>query len=163
MTANDATCAGLLSDDRARPGWERDVNELKTVLVIGGGIAGMCAAIELRKRGVEVDLVEVDPEWRVYGAGITISSSSLRAFQTVGVLDRILDAGATSDGLDLFLANGTPIGSVPAVPPAGSSIAATAGIVRPILARVLGEATLAAGVRVRLGTTFTSIDPAARG
>ena len=136
---------------------------MKTVLVIGGGIAGMCAALELRKRGLAVDLIEVDPEWRVYGAGITISASSLRAFQTVGLLSRILDAGATSDGLDLFLANGTPIGSVPAVPAAGSSIAATAGIVRPILARILSEATLAAGVRVRLGMTFTSIVPTATG
>ncbi|HEU4625149.1 MAG TPA: FAD-dependent oxidoreductase [Steroidobacteraceae bacterium] len=130
---------------------------VRSVLVIGGGIAGMCAAIELRKRGIEVDLIEVDPEWRVYGAGITISAPSLRAFQRIGVVDAILSQGAASDGLDLFLANGTPLASIPALPAAGSTIAASAGIVRPVLARILAEATRAAGVNVRLGTTFSSL------
>ena len=54
--------------------------KLNKILVIGGGIAGMCAAIELRKRGTQVDLVELDPHWRVYGAGITLSGPTLRAF-----------------------------------------------------------------------------------
>jgi 2-polyprenyl-6-methoxyphenol hydroxylase-like FAD-dependent oxidoreductase len=130
---------------------------VKRALIVGGGIAGMCAALELRKRNVDVALIEADPHWRVYGAGITINAPSLRALRTVGVLDAILEQGAASDGLDLFLANGAPIGSIPAIPPVGSSIAASVGIIRPVLARILSEATVAAGVRVRLGTTFSSI------
>ena len=130
---------------------------VKRVLVVGGGIAGMCAAIELRKRDIEVDLVELDPEWRVYGAGITVSAPSLRAFEKVGVLHSILSQGAASDGMDLLLANGTLLASIPATAAAGSSVAASAGIVRPILARILGEATRACGARVQLGTTFTSL------
>ena len=129
---------------------------VKSVLVVGGGIAGMCAAIELRKRGVEVDLVEADPEWRVYGAGITISAPSLRAFERIGVLEAILEQGAASEGLDLFLANGTPLGPIPGLAAAGSTISASAGILRPALARILGDATVAAGTRVRLGTTFSA-------
>jgi 2-polyprenyl-6-methoxyphenol hydroxylase-like FAD-dependent oxidoreductase len=130
---------------------------VKRVLVVGGGIAGMCAAIELRKRAIEVDLVEVDPEWRVYGAGITISAPSLRAFEKVGVQDSILAQGAASDGLDLFIANGIQIASIPAAAAAGSSVAASAGIVRPILAKILGEATRASGAHVRLGTSFSAL------
>jgi 2-polyprenyl-6-methoxyphenol hydroxylase-like FAD-dependent oxidoreductase len=130
---------------------------VNSALIVGGGIAGMCAAIELRKRGVEVDLVETDPEWRVYGAGITVSAPSLRAFQKIGVLDSILSQGGASDGLDLFLANGTPLASIPAAAAAGCSVAASAGIVRPVLARILGEATRARGARVHLGTTFSSL------
>ncbi len=144
------------------PGGNR-LSKVRSVLVVGGGIAGMCAAIELRKRNIEVDLVEADAEWRVYGAGITINAPSLRAFQTVGVLDAILERGSASDGLDLFLANGTPLGFIPARAPAGSSLAATVGIVRPILAKALGEATLASGTRVKLGTTFSSLEPAEDG
>jgi 2-polyprenyl-6-methoxyphenol hydroxylase-like FAD-dependent oxidoreductase len=125
------------------------------VLVVGGGIAGMCAAIELRKRDVEVDLVEADPEWRVYGAGIAISAPSLRSFQRVGVLDSILEQGAASEGLDLFLANGTPLGTIPGLAAARSSISATVGILRPALASILGDATVAAGARVQLGRTFS--------
>ncbi len=95
---------------------------VKHALIVGGGIAGMCAAIELRKRDIEVDLVELDPEWRVYGAGITVSAPSLRAFEKIGVLDSILSQGAASDGLDLLLANGTPLASIPAAAPASSSV-----------------------------------------
>jgi 2-polyprenyl-6-methoxyphenol hydroxylase-like FAD-dependent oxidoreductase len=130
------------------------LSPVKSVLVVGGGVAGMCAAIELRKRGVEVDLIEADPEWRVYGAGITISAPSLRAFQRIGVLEKILEKGAASEGLDLFLANGTPLGTIPGLAAAGSSISASAGILRPALARILADATVASGARVRLGTTF---------
>lgn len=130
---------------------------VKSALIVGGGIAGMCAAIELRKRDIEVDLVELDPEWRVYGAGITVSAPSLRAFQNIGVLDSILAQGAASDGLDLFLANGMLLASIPAAAAAGSSVAASAGIVRPVLARILGDATRASGARVHLGTTFESL------
>jgi 2-polyprenyl-6-methoxyphenol hydroxylase-like FAD-dependent oxidoreductase len=135
------------------------LSQVRKVLIVGGGIAGMCAAIELRKRNLEVDLVEADAEWRVYGAGITINAPSLRALQSVGVLDAILARGCASDGLDLFLANGAPLGSIPARAPAGSSIAATVGIVRPILARILADATLASGARVKLGTSFSFLEP----
>jgi 2-polyprenyl-6-methoxyphenol hydroxylase-like FAD-dependent oxidoreductase len=130
---------------------------VNTALVIGGSIAGMCAAIELRKHGVEIDLVEIDSEWRVYGAGITISGPTLRAFKTIGVVDEIMQQGACIDGLDIFLANGVEVASLhsPRVP--GPDIPGAGGIMRPVLARILSAATLASGTNVRLGVTFTSI------
>ena len=54
------------------------------VLIVGGGFSGMSAAIQLRKLGVEVELVEIDPNWRSYGAGITVGGAALRAFRTIG-------------------------------------------------------------------------------
>ena len=145
------------------PRWRVGLSDVKSVLVVGGGIAGMCAAIELRKRALAVDLVEADPQWSVYGAGITINGPSLRALDAIGVLPAILEQGAASDGLDLFLANGTPIGSIPAAGPPGSPIRGTAGIVRPALARILSTATAAAGAHVRLGTTFSAMSNDERG
>eukprot|EP01034_Spumella_vulgaris_P041191 gene41191-50988_t len=41
----------------------------------------MAAAIELRKQGAQVDLVEIDPGWRSYGAGISLGGATLRAFR----------------------------------------------------------------------------------
>ena len=50
------------------------------VLIVGGGIAGMSCSIALKKIGAEVDLIDNDPQWRVYGAGITITRPTWRAF-----------------------------------------------------------------------------------
>ena len=57
----------------------------RRILIVGGGFSGMSAAIELRKHGVAVDLVEIDPEWRNYGAGISLGSATLRAFRQLGL------------------------------------------------------------------------------
>jgi 2-polyprenyl-6-methoxyphenol hydroxylase-like FAD-dependent oxidoreductase len=73
----------------------------KKVLVIGGGFSGMTAAIELRKQGIDVDLVEIDPGWRSYGAGISLGGATLRAFRRIGVLDQFMAQGAASAGWPL--------------------------------------------------------------
>jgi 2-polyprenyl-6-methoxyphenol hydroxylase-like FAD-dependent oxidoreductase len=130
---------------------------LNSALIIGGGIAGMSAAIELRKRGVPVDLVEVDKEWRVYGAGITINGAALRAFKALGVIDEIMRQGWCSDGCDLCGSNGTVFEKMPTPRIAGPEVPGGGGILRPVLARILSRATEAAGVKVRLGVTFDSI------
>ena len=49
------------------------------VLVIGGGFSGMTAAIQLRKAGADVEIVEIDPGWRSYGAGITLGGATLES------------------------------------------------------------------------------------
>ena len=67
-------------------------------LIVGGGFSGMSAAIQLRKAGVDVDLVEIDPGWRSYGAGITVGGPALRAFRTIGVLDEMIKLGSVTDG-----------------------------------------------------------------
>jgi 2-polyprenyl-6-methoxyphenol hydroxylase-like FAD-dependent oxidoreductase len=135
------------------------MNTVQSVLIIGGGIAGMSTAIELRKRGVAVDLVEMDPEWRVYGAGITIGGAALRAFKTVGVLPEVAAQGWCSDGCDLCAPDGTVMATLPTPRIAGPEIPGSGGILRPVLARILSKATLASGTAVRLGVTFTQIEP----
>ena len=42
---------------------------INNVLIVGGGIGGLCTAIALRQAGVAVDVVEIQPQWRVYGVG----------------------------------------------------------------------------------------------
>jgi flavin-dependent dehydrogenase len=49
------------------------------VLVLGAGIGGLGAAIALRQRGSDVDLVEIRPHLSVYGIGINQPANSLRA------------------------------------------------------------------------------------
>ena len=126
-------------------------------LVIGGGFSGMSAAIELRKQGVEVDLVEIDPGWRSYGAGISLGGATLRAFRQLGILDAFLRDGNASDGVELHLPHGQPIGALPTPRIAGPDVPGGGAIMRPVLARILAEATRAAGVNVMLGCSFSAI------
>ena len=48
---------------------ESVLSTVKRVLIVGGGIAGMSMAIELRKRAIDVDLVEADPDQRRFLVG----------------------------------------------------------------------------------------------
>ena len=129
----------------------------RNALIVGGGFSGMAAAIEMRKRGLDVDLVEIDPGWRSYGAGISLAPPTLRAFRTLGILDAFLERGAATDGVQAFTANGHKIADIPTPRLAGADIPGGGGVVRPVLSDILAEATRASGARVRLGVTFTSM------
>ncbi|MCA7994245.1 FAD-dependent oxidoreductase [Burkholderia cepacia] len=132
---------------------------LQHVLVIGGGFSGMATAIQCAKLGLTVDLVEIDPGWRSYGAGISIGGPTLRALRTIGVLDAFFDRGHGGDGVNLFTAGGQPIGTLPTPRVAGEDVPGGGAIMRPVLADILAKATRAAGVRVQLGCTFSRIEP----
>src|SRR5579862_151143 len=54
------------------------------VIVIGSGIAGLTAAIGLRKVGIEVTVYERAPELREVGAGISLWANALRALDYIG-------------------------------------------------------------------------------
>lgn len=136
---------------------------VRSVLVVGGGFSGMSAAIELRKRGIAVDLVEIDPDWRNYGAGISIGGPTLRAFGTLGVLERFLAEGYACDGLDVFDAAGNLLTQVPTPRIAGDDVPGSGAVMRPVLAKILADATRASGTRVRLGCTVLDLRQDANG
>lgn len=54
------------------------------VIVIGSGIAGLTAAIALRKVGIDVAVYERAPELREVGAGISLWANALRALDHIG-------------------------------------------------------------------------------
>lgn len=131
---------------------------IQHALVVGGGIGGMSMAITLRKLGIGVDLIDLDPQWRVYGAGITITGATLRAFKTLGILDAVMAKGYTGEGIQVCDVNGRPLHRVPTPPAVGSDTPGCGGIMRPVLHKILSERTLAANTNVRLGLTVDAID-----
>lgn len=131
---------------------------VKKVLIVGGGIGGMCAAIMLRRQGIAVDLVEVNPQWAPDGAGITISGPTLRGLREVGVIDEVLRRGGSWKAVDICDANGQLDVTVPVAPAIGAEdLPGAAGIMRTVLADILGNATHDAGANVRLGLSFENI------
>ena len=93
------------------------------VLIVGGGVGGMSCAISMRRVGIEVDLVEIDPNWKIYGAGITITGPTLRALKTLGVLEQVKAQGATWNGLYVFTRSGQCIEELD-VPPISADLPA---------------------------------------
>src|SRR5512134_3223469 len=123
----------------------------RRILIIGGGFSGMSAAIELRKLGADVDLAEIDAGWRNYGAGLSLGGATLRAFRRLGILESFLREGAASDGLKICAPHGAPLAEVPTPRIAGPDVPGSGGIMRPVLARILADATRASGANVMLG------------
>ncbi|MFL6636263.1 MAG: FAD-dependent oxidoreductase [Massilia sp.] len=136
---------------------------VKKVLIIGGGFSGMAAAIELRRRDIAVDVAEIDPGWRSYGAGISLGGATMRALVQLGVIDAFLAEGAASDGVGIHIPTGQKVAELPTPRLAGPEVPGNGAIMRPTLARILADATRASGANVRLGCTFTRIEQDAAG
>ncbi len=135
------------------------MSAVERVLIVGGGIAGMALAIGLQRASIAAEIAEIDPDWRVYGAGITITGPTLRAFDRLGLLGRIEAEGFCSEAARICDQNGNVIlASRVAGQPLGPRIPNSGGILRPVLHRILSEATRASGARVRLGMTADGLE-----
>lgn len=136
--------------------------EAQRILVIGGGIGGLTAAIALRRNGHSVDIIERDPNWAVYGVGIIQQANVVRAMDQLGLLDDYLSAGVGFDAVEIFIPSGQKVARVPS-PRLVEGRPANVGIGRPALHKVLGDRALAAGANVRLGMTATALDDDGKG
>ena len=58
---------------------------IKRAIIIGGGIAGLCAAIGLRQAGIDVVVYEQTAEPGRVGAGITLWANAIKALRRLGV------------------------------------------------------------------------------
>jgi 2-polyprenyl-6-methoxyphenol hydroxylase-like FAD-dependent oxidoreductase len=132
------------------------------ILIIGGGIGGLTATIALRRQGFEVDVVERDPAWSVYGVGIIQQPNVVRAMSQLGILKEYVEAGFGFDHVDVYGWNGVHFARVK-TPGLVEGAPASLGITRPALQKVLADCAKAAGGRVRLGDTVTALDQDASG
>ncbi|MGI5127952.1 FAD-dependent monooxygenase [Pseudonocardia sp. CA-107938] len=128
-----------------------------SVAVVGGGVAGLAAAILLAEAGVAVDLVEISPEIGAVGSGITLQGNALRVLRRLGVWDRVAELGCAFDVLGLRTADGTVLAEIPDARTGGSDLPATVGMGRPDLARLLADRAAVLGVKIRTGTVPTAL------
>ena len=116
----------------------------------------MSAAISLGRAGVAVEMIDADPKWRVYGAGISVTGISLRAFDDLGVLDEIKARGFVGTGVR----GRSPAGDIMFESPQPENpqpIQQGGGILRPVLHDILSAAVRRAGIKVSLGVKVDTL------
>ncbi len=134
------------------------MSPIQKILIVGGGIAGLSAAIAARQADVEVDLVEVDPAWATVGVGLTLQANALRAIHRLGLIDRVLAEGFGYDGTRVIDAEGRLISETTEGPRlAGPQYPSAAGAPRPALAAALKDRAAELGVRARAGVTVSAV------
>lgn len=131
--------------------------ELNSVLIIGGGIGGLTAAIALRRQGFPVEMIEKDPAWSVYGVGIIQQFNVVRAMASLDLLDAYLARAYGFDRTTLHGPDGGQLASFDTPRLAGPDYPSNAGIRRTDLQKVLADRAEALGVKVRLGVTADAI------
>jgi 2-polyprenyl-6-methoxyphenol hydroxylase-like FAD-dependent oxidoreductase len=77
-------------------------NRQKQVLIAGGGIGGLTAAIALGRRGIEAEVLERSSFTEETGAGIQLGPNATRALKSLGVLDTIRPSAFRPDAMWLY-------------------------------------------------------------
>ncbi|MBO9580445.1 MAG: FAD-dependent oxidoreductase [Sphingobium sp.] len=126
------------------------------VLIIGAGIGGLTSAVALRRKGFQVDMIEKDPEWNVYGVGIIQQANVVRAMAQLDLLEGYLDSAFGFDFVEVFAPTGQCVARVP-VQKLDDRYPANVGISRRTLHEFLGESAKKAGATIRLGITADAI------
>jgi 2-polyprenyl-6-methoxyphenol hydroxylase-like FAD-dependent oxidoreductase len=136
---------------------------VERALVVGGGIGGLSATIALRRRGVEVDVVEVNPNWDVYGVGIIQSGNAIRALDELGLAEQAIAQGCAMQGSRFFDRDGNQLGEAPPLDLLGPRYPPMNGITRPRLHAIFQQAVRESGARVFLGHTISTIEQSGAG
>ena len=71
------------------------------VVVIGGGIGGLSAALALLRRGLDVEVYEQSPELKEVGAGIQVSSNGSRVLYAWGLEQALARVQVTPTGREI--------------------------------------------------------------
>jgi 2-polyprenyl-6-methoxyphenol hydroxylase-like FAD-dependent oxidoreductase len=125
-------------------------------LIVGAGIGGLGAAAALCQRGIEVNVVEIEPRANVYGVGINQPGNSLRALHELGVLDEVCSVGYQFDGWDFCDENGELVVGVDSQISTGD-IPQNNGLSRKDLHTILIGAAVRAGAPITYDTTVSEL------
>ena len=78
------------------------MNDIRRVLVVGGGVGGLTAASAFARRGVETVLIERRQAFDIPGVGLGQPANALRVYDALGLLPEILASGFAYDRMYIF-------------------------------------------------------------
>jgi 2-polyprenyl-6-methoxyphenol hydroxylase-like FAD-dependent oxidoreductase len=126
-------------------------------LVVGGGPAGMTAAIALGRVGIESLVVEREDRARPVGVGLALQNSPLRALHQLGLLQAVVDRSFHHEAVNLCAPDGTVVHRIvtePLVPGTPSFVAMPRGTLADIFVEALAATP---GAEIRYGSTITAL------
>ena len=133
------------------------MSQIKRVLIVGGGIGGLCTGIGLAQAGIASEIVEIKTDWSVYGVGIIQPSNQLRALAELGLAEACVERGSAFLGWEFWDDADNVQARVPYPEVAGRGYPPINGIARPVLHEILTSTAKQLGVSVRLGLTVDAI------
>ena len=128
-----------------------------SVLVVGGGIAGLTTAVALRRAGHQVELVELKPDWVETGWGLSLTGPALRALARVGLDTACIAAGAGVTAITNCSVDGTVLNTIELPSLLGEGRPAQIGLARATLSEILREAAADHGATLRTNLAVESI------
>ncbi len=129
-----------------------------TAIVVGGGIAGLSAAISLTQQGWNVTVLERSAELCEVGAGFAMSRNAVAAFRGLGFSDdEIASLGYRTRAEGTWTANGQPILTIPENPETVKSVALI-GVHRQRIHAALERRCMDLGVEIVPGTPVATVD-----
>ncbi|AHZ14709.1 FAD-dependent oxidoreductase [Bacillus velezensis] len=135
-------------------------HEVKKIIIAGGGIGGLSAAISLGRAVFEVTLCEAASDMRKSGAGILQPQNALRMLREIGVYDECCQHGFQTEWLKQHDENGTLQFKVSEAF-LDDSLPGRNNILRQTLNDILKKHAEAAGVTILLGKKVVSYEETA--
>src|SRR5882757_5358100 len=136
---------------------------VRKILIVGGGIGGLSTAIALGRHGIDNEVVELNPDWSVYGVGIIQPSTQLRALNSIGLAESVLAAGFGYPGYEVCDARRYSLASAGSANVNDPAFPSINGITRTALHEILKSNATRLGTRVRLGVTVSHWEETAAG
>ena len=128
--------------------------EVASILVVGGGVAGLTTATALHRRGFTTELVERQQTWHALGAGFLVHANGMRMLLSLSLAAGVENAGAIVRRWQFCDEQGDVLSETDLEALWGDAGPCVA-IERSKLQEVLVQGV--ANVRCRLGTAVTSL------
>jgi 2-polyprenyl-6-methoxyphenol hydroxylase-like FAD-dependent oxidoreductase len=137
---------------------------ISNALIVGGGIAGLSAAISLGRAGVQCEVLEIADA--PMGASMGISGRAADALAELGVYDECFATSTVWDERSSAASFWDAAGNLVSKPPErpkwpGAKTAL--GVYRPVLLDIFEKEAQAQGAQIRRGVTAQTILPSANG
>lgn len=139
---------------------------IRTIVVAGGGIAGLAAALCLEKCGFRILVFDKAKLFETVGAGIQLSPNALRVLDEMGVGKQIRNSSFAPNGIDIHsAANGNVINTVPL----GTDVKGRYGLPYLTIHRsdlhsvLLGACNAAADIHVKTNCRIDGVSSHSRG